>query len=210
MNITEWMQLLGRQIVETEWLQWLAVALAVTEVLLARVNNVMLYPAGLGATALSVYILFNAGLYAECLLNMYYVVMSIYGWWLWIKKKHRPALPVTFTTRGEWKLVIMMTALLFVLLAFLLQIFTDSDVPYADAWVTATAWTGMWLLARRKVENWLMLNISNAFAIPLLVHKDLPLYALLTLFLFIVAINGYFKWRRIAQENIVNGYSISH
>ena len=210
MNISEWMQLLGRQIVETEWLQWLAVALAVTEVLLARVNNVMLYPAGLGSTALSVYILFHAGLYAESLLNMYYVVMSIYGWWLWIKKKHRPALPVTFATRTEWRTVIMMTALLFGLLSVLLQAFTPSTVPYADAWVTATAWMGMWLLARRKVENWIMLNISNAFAIPLLIHKDLPLYALLTLFLFIVAINGYFKWRRIAQENSVNGYSISH
>jgi len=69
-----------------------------------------------------------------------------------------------------------------------------------DAWVSATAWAGMWLLAKRKIENWILLNVSNAFAIPLLLYKQLPLFAALTLFLFIVAIFGYYQWRKLVRE----------
>jgi nicotinamide mononucleotide transporter len=73
-------------------------------------------------------------------------------------------------------------------------------VPAFDAFVSATAWAGMWLLAKRKLENWILLNISNAVAIPLLFYKGLSLYALLTVFLFVIAIQGYFKWKRIIDE----------
>jgi nicotinamide mononucleotide transporter len=92
----------------------------------------------------------------------------------------------------------------------MLKYYTDSTVPYWDAWVSATAWAGMWLLAKRKIENWILLNISNAFAIPLLFHKNLPLYALLTLFLFIVAVQGYFKWNKILkQEKVPDAVSLT-
>jgi nicotinamide mononucleotide transporter len=74
-----------------------------------------------------------------------------------------------------------------------------------DAWVSATAWAGMWLLAKRKIENWILLNISNAFAIPLLFYKQLPLYALLTAFLFIVAVLGYFDWMKILKQKNETG-----
>jgi nicotinamide mononucleotide transporter len=80
--------------------------------------------------------------------------------------------------------------------------FTKSDVPGWDAWVSSTAWAGMWLLAKRKVENWLLLNISNAFAIPLLFMKDLPLFAVLTIILFLVACKGYFDWMKKARNNM--------
>ena len=77
---------------------------------------------------------------------------------------------------------------------FLLKRYTDSDVPAWDAWVSATAWAGTWLLAQRKIENWVLLNVSNLFAVPLLFHKKLPLFAGLTIILFIVACVGYFDW----------------
>ena len=92
-------------------------------------------------------------------------------------------------------------------LYIILKYFTPSTVPHWDALVSATAWAGMWLLARRKVENWILLNISNAFAIPLLFQKALPLYGLLTIFLFIVAVQGYYSWRKkINQDNDVSRY----
>jgi nicotinamide mononucleotide transporter len=69
-----------------------------------------------------------------------------------------------------------------------------------DSFVAATAWAGMWLLAKRKLENWVLLNISNIVAIPLLFYKHLPLNALLTLFLFIVAVMGYFRWKKIMRK----------
>jgi nicotinamide mononucleotide transporter len=87
-----------------------------------------------------------------------------------------------------------------VLLYTVLVNFTDSTVPLADSWVSATAWAGMWLLAKRKIENWILLNISNAFAIPLLLYKQLPLYAALTLFLFVIAILGYIDWNKTLKQ----------
>ena len=196
----QWTHLLLQQLTGTGLLQWLALLLGVAEVLFARANKIWLYPTGLAATALSVFILFGAGLYAECLLNSYYVIMSIYGWWYWVKKKNLPSVKVSYTNRKEWVICFLIVLGGFGLLSTFLKNFTSSTVPYWDAWVSATAWAGMWLLAKRKVENWILLNLSNIFAIPLLFYKQLPLYALLTFFLFIIAIQGYMKWNKMARK----------
>lgn len=199
MNFSEWFVLLGQQLADTPFIQWLALALGVSEVLFAKANKIWLYPTGIVATGLSIYILFTAGLYAECLLSCYYIVMSVYGWWYWVKKKNEPPIKITRSHRQDWITVLLIVVVGFGLLSFTLKNFTDSTVPFWDAWVSATAWAGMWLLAKRKLENWILLNVSNIFAIPLLFHKQLPLYAGLTLFLFIVAVFGYFKWKRILK-----------
>jgi nicotinamide mononucleotide transporter len=195
-----WINLLLQQLADTSWIEWLAVGFGVAEVLLARANKVTLYPAGIVATLLSTYLFFISGLYAESLLNLYYIVMSIYGWRYWIRKKDKPSVPITFTNKKEWYTVLYIVAGGFLVLYITLKNFTPSTVPLCDAFVSATAWAGMWLLAKRKVENWLLLNISNAVAIPLLFYKHLPLYAALNLFLFIVAVQGYFKWKKLAKK----------
>jgi nicotinamide mononucleotide transporter len=196
MHWNEFWTIFRQQIAETDFLQWVAIVFGVAEVLLARVNNILLYPAGIISTALTMCILFVAGLYAESLLNGYYLIMSIYGWWFWARRKDRPPLPITRTTRSEWLVVLAIVAGGFALLYFLLSRFTPSTVPGWDAWVSATAWAGTWLLARRKLENWVLLNVSNIFAIPLLFYKQLALFSALTLFLFIIAVLGYFDWRK--------------
>jgi len=193
-------QLFWKEIIQTHWLQWLAVGLGIAEVLFAKANKIWLYPTGIVSVLLSAFILFEAGLYAECLLNGYYLGMSMYGWWYWIKKKDQPAIKITRCSSKDWTTVAIITIAGFALLSFLLKNFTPSNVPYMDAWISATAWAGMWLLAKRKIENWILLNVSNAFAVPLLIYKQLPLYALLTIFLFIVAIQGYIKWYKILNE----------
>ncbi len=206
MNLQEWWHLLMQQISQTDGLQWVAVALGVAEVLYAKANKIALYPIGIAGTLLSIYILYKAGLFAESLLNGYYVAMSIYGWWYWIQKKNEPPVKATYCDTREWIMVGGIVLGGSVLLSILLRYITPSTVPVWDAWVSATAWAGMWLLAKRKIENWILLNVSNAFAIPLLMYKQLPLYAGLTLFLFIVAIQGYFQWRKIirSENNVTN------
>ena len=200
MTLLYWINLLMQQLAQTSWIEWLAVGFGVAEVLLARSNKVALYPAGIAATLLSTYLFFISGLYAESLLNVYYIIMSIYGWWYWVKKKDKPPVPITFTNKKEWGIVFSIVAGGFLVLYITLKNFTPSTVPFLDAFVSATAWAGMWLLAKRKVENWILLNISNAVAIPLLFYKDLPLYAALTIFLFIVAVQGYFKWKKLVKK----------
>jgi len=204
MNLQDWWHLLVKQILETGLLVWISVLLSVAEVLFAKANKIWLYPTGIAGTLLAIYILFVAGLFAECLLNGYYVVMSIYGWWYWVRKKNSPPVNITYCTAKEWLQVIVFTIGVFVLLDILLKKFTSSTVPLMDAWVSATAWVGMWLLAKRKIENWILLNISNIFAIPLLFYKQLALYSVLTIFLFIVAIFGYIEWRKIVKGESIN------
>ena len=175
-------------------LQWVAVVFGVAEVLLAWKNKILLYPAGIISTVLTIYIYAASKLYAESVLNGYYFVMSVYGWWHWHKRRNEPPLPVTRTNRSEWQVTAAIVAGGFVIQYFLLRRYTDSTVPAWDAWVSATAWAGTWLLARRKIENWLLLNVSNIFAIPLLFYKHLPLFAVLTIILFVVACFGYVDW----------------
>jgi len=181
-------------------LQWLGVGFGVAEVLLAKANKVLLYPCGIVSILITLYMLYEAGLYAEILLNAYYLLMSIYGWYYWLRKQGNNDTPITFSTIKDQKVCLVILLVGFPLLWLTLKFFTDSTVPIWDAWVSITAWVGMWLLARRKIENWIWLNISNAFAIPLLLHKDLVLYALLTLFLFFVALFGYFSWKSKLNE----------
>ncbi len=198
--MSHWINLFLHQLRETSWIEWLAVAFGIAEVLLAKANKVALYPAGIAGTLLSIYLFVTSGLYAESLLNLYYVMMSIYGWWYWIKKKNMPPVEITYANKKEWITVLSIVIGGFIILYVILKNFTPSTVPFWDAFVSATAWAGMWLLAKRKIENWILLNISNAVAIPLLFYKHLILYAALTIFLFIVAIQGYLKWRKIVKK----------
>lgn len=197
-----WLQLFLEQIRETGWLQWMAVIFGVAEVLLAKRNNVLLYPAGLISTGLSIILLLEAQLYAETLLSIYYIVISIYGWWFWIKKRDQPPVKISYSGAKDWIITLSITFGGWLVLYLVLKNFTPSNVPAWDAFVSASAWAGTWLLTRRKIENWIILNVSNLFAIPLLFYKNLPMFALLTLFLFVVAIFGYFDWKKIYQHNL--------
>jgi nicotinamide mononucleotide transporter len=200
MHLSEEWQVFIQQIATTDLLQWLAVILSIAEVFFAKANNIWLYPTGIAGTLLAIYILFVSGLYAESMLNGYYVVMSVYGWWFWRKKKNQPAVIVSYCAKKDWVRVLLISLVGCLTLYILLKQFTNSTVPLYDAWVSATAWAGMWLLAKRKIENWLLLNISNAFAIPLLLYKQLPLFAVLTMILFVIAIFGYYDWRQIIRK----------
>jgi nicotinamide mononucleotide transporter len=204
MDLHQWLQLFITQLHQTTLWEWAAVLLGIAEVLLAKVNNIWLYPTGIAGTIIGIYVLLIAGLYAESALSVYYIVMSVYGWVYWIKKRDEPPVKISWATRQEWIVTTIIVIAGWLIFYVLLKKFTTSNVPVWDAWVSSTAWAGMWLLARRKLENWILLNISNLFAIPLLCYKHLIMFAALTLFLFIVAIFGFFEWRAIwKKENII-------
>lgn len=200
MDLKDWYVLLYDQLVKTSLIEWLAVGFGVSEVLLAKRNNIWLYPTGIISILLSMFMLMEVKLYAETLLNVYYLVMSIYGWLIWKKRAHHQALDISWSNGKELKIALLISSGGFLILYIVLKHFTDSDVPVWDAFVSATAWAGMWLLAKRKIENWIFLNVSNLFAIPLLIHKKLPMFAVLTAILFVVAIFGYYDWKKILTK----------
>lgn len=181
------------------WLEFVGVFFAVLQVLFAKANKVWLYPCGIISICITSYLYFEIHLYAEILLQLYYFIMSIYGWMLW-KNKNGEGAEISLSSNSEKRKSILIVIVTFFLLYFILIKHTNSDVPLWDAMVSAFAWAGMWLLAKRKIENWIYLNISNLISIPLLLHKGLILYTLLTLFLFIIAIFGYLDWKKLLKN----------
>jgi len=190
-----------QQLQQTSYPEIIAVLFGVVSVLLASVNHVALYPTGIISTAIFIYLMGSAGLYAEASLNAYYLIMSIYGWLQW-NKNHESENPaaISHNTPQDWMITALITGAGWMTLYAVLVKFTNSTVPAWDAVVSATAWAGMWLLAKHKIENWVLLNISNLISIPLLFAKGLAVTSLLTVFLFLVAVLGYFNWRNMYRK----------
>jgi nicotinamide mononucleotide transporter len=182
------------------YLEMIGVAFGVIQVHLAKKNSPWLYFFGIISVSITLFLLWKVGLYAEWILNIYYLVMSIYGWYLWIRKGNHAPVQASYATKRQWILSILAIVIGWPIISGVLLHFTSSEVALWDAWVSITACVGMWLLAKRKIENWIFLNISNAFAIPLLWQKGLILYAALTVYLFIIAILGYKEWRKLIRN----------
>ena len=183
------------------WLQAIGTTFGVVQVLLARKNNIDNYLFGIVAILISLWVLYQSKLYADIILNLYYLVMSIYGWFFWKFGKEKEETPISYSSKLEHLKALGIVLVCFTGMSYWLQFHTNSDVPLWDAGVSAFAWAGMWLMAKRKMENWIFLNISNAISIPLLFYKELYIYAGLTIFLFIVGTSGYFKWRKIVKAH---------
>jgi nicotinamide mononucleotide transporter len=182
-------------------LEWIGVFFNILQVLLAWKNKAINYIFGILGACITMYLCYNAQLFAEAGLNLYYVIMSVYGIILWLtKNENNEELPITFTNKIDWFKSLLIFSVALVTLIYILHRYTTSDVVIADALVSAFAWAGMWLMAKRKVENWLILNISNLLAIPLFIHKDMYLYAVLSVILFTVAMISYFDWRKLATK----------
>lgn len=194
---------------ELTWVEALGTAFGITQVLLARNNNVHNYLFGIVSILLGIYVLYNSKLYADILLSLYYFVMSIYGWVYWKFGKQREETRISVSSIDEHLRALGIVLGCFLLMAYWLSYHTNSDVPIWDSFVVAFAWAGMWLMAKRKLENWIYLNISNIICIPLLLYKGLYIYAGLTIFLFMVGTSGYLKWRRIVKNERQEQYRAS-
>jgi nicotinamide mononucleotide transporter len=141
-----------------------------------------------GLQPLSIYLLMEVQLYAESVLNVYYVVMSVYGWIYWVKKRDEPPVKITYSTKKEWviSLTISLAAGWCCMIKNLpAKYFTPSNVPVWDAFVSSTAWAGHVAAGPPKNGKLDFLNISNLFAVPLLFYKKLPMFGMLTIFLFV-------------------------
>lgn len=178
-----------------------AVIFGLLSVLFSRYNNILVYPTGIVSVIIYVWICFEYKLYADMGINAYYFVMSVYGWYVWSRKDgQRNLVPISTNNRKEHFISFALTAVIFVVLAYVLSSFTDSDVPYWDAATTSVACTGMWLMARRKVENWVAWIITDIISVPLYFYKGLPLTSFQFLIFTGLAIWGYYSWKKIIVE----------
>lgn len=153
---------------------------------------------GIIMPAIYIVVYYRAGLYADFGINIYYVLAGVYGLWAWrYGRKESEELPITRCPRNRYAILSLAFLVLLVGIYAILDRFTDSNVPWADSFTTALSIVGMYMLARKYVEQWLCWIVVDAVCVPLYIYKELTptaaLYALYT----IIAIAGYYKWKRL-------------
>jgi len=185
---------------QTTWPEFVAVGFGIASVLYSRKQNILVYPTGMVNTVLYTWFCFGWwGLYAEGSLNFYYTIMSIYGWVLWSRKAKSngaQTLQITKSSRKGWAEALLFFAVCFGVLWLVLARFTNSTVPMADAFASGSAYTGMWLMARKKLENWLWWMVTNLASIPLYFAKGAVFTSFQYVVFLILAIAGYAEWKK--------------
>lgn len=184
----------------TGLLEYLAVFAGIASVLLSRAENIWLYPIGLINTIIYIYLSFTGHLLGEASVNLFYTIVSIYGWWLWARKdqEHKKIVHITFSTKKEWLINTLLTALLYgviyLLLCYAKKAFAPGAIPWADAFASATAYMGMWLMARKKVESWVWWIATDLASIPLYYAKGYAFTSVQFLVFTVLAVMGLMSW----------------
>ena len=191
---------------ETGFMEYIAVFAGIISVWYSRKENILVYPTGLINTIIYIWLSFKGGLLGEASVNFYYTVMSIYGWILWTKKdqQQHTILKITSATKREWVQHLLFFAAFYIAIFFALtwlkKDFARGAIPWADAFASATAYTGMWLMAKKKVESWYWWIATNISSIPLYFVKHYVFTSVYYLILLIMAIFGLIEWIRRAKK----------
>ncbi len=185
-------------------LEFISTILQLASVWYAKKNNILVYPTGIVGVAIAVFVCFTAQLYADSVLNIFYVVMSIYGWYHWVLKKGDAyKYPISWCSKFEYITGTIFFVVGWAGIYFLLKNYTNSTVPILDSFVSSSAITAMWWMALRKIENWIAWIISDLVAIPLFFYKHLVLFAIMFLLFLVLAIAGLREWmKKYKAENV--------
>jgi len=191
-----------QQLLASSWLEITAVVFGLMSVWYSQQENILVYPTGMVSVLIYIYITFEYKLYADTGINGYYLIMSIYGWYHWTHAgDNATQIPISNNSYKENLTTIIIFMVSFLIIRYGLD-FTDSDVPSWDALTTSTAITGMWLMARKKIENWIAWIITDLISFPLYLYKGLPFTALQFLIFTFLAVWGYFSWGgKLKQQN---------
>lgn len=176
-----------------------AVLLGLASVWYAKQNKVAVYPTGMISTALFVYLLLKWGLIGDMLINAYYFIISIYGWYFWIQKREGETLhPISRIKRREVTLSVFLFLLSLGFVYTIYQLFAlwNGWTAYVDTFTTAIFFVGMWLMARRKIEHWLFWIVGDIISVPLYFHKGLTLTSLQYIIFTLIAFYGYRSWKK--------------
>lgn len=186
-----------------EILTYVAVVAGIISVWFSKKENILVYPVGLVNTIIFIYLSLKSDLLGEASVNLYYTIVSIYGWILWAKKDRElhPLIHITFSNKKEIinqvLFFMFFYAALFFSITYLKKYFPGA-IPWADALAAATAYTGMWLMAKKKVESWYWWIATNIASIPLYFVKDLEIISYYYIVLLVLALFGLKEWRKKA------------
>lgn len=194
---------LYQNLLDSTWLEAIAVFFGLLSVWFAKKENILVFPTGIISVLIYVYICFFAKLYADMGINFFYFVMSVYGWYNWTRKdENRKVIEIAKLKAREWGLTIFAMLVFFGILVYVLKNYTDSNVPIWDSITTSIFLVAMWLMAKKKIENWILWIVGDIISIPLYAYKGLVLSSFQFFVFLILAIAGYIEWRnKIKQQS---------
>ncbi|MCX8524501.1 nicotinamide riboside transporter PnuC [Chryseobacterium formosus] len=195
-----------------------AAVFGIVSVYLSILKNIWLYPTGIISTLIYVYILFNFGLLGDCMINIYYTIMSIYGWILWHKNSEDHIhVDVTYATNKEWiySVLLFILSIILVTVIYYYKPYIDNQFSmeganlgldhldwanWLDVATTSTFLVGMWLMAKRRVENWIFWILGDLICMPMFIYKGLGITSVQYLVFTGMAIMGYVSWTKSFKE----------
>lgn len=193
------MELVINWIVEN-YFELIAAGLGFIAISLQIKQNVWYWLVSIVMVSMYIYIYIGAKLYADMSLQVYYLVISFYGWYMWLygnkQNHHRSGLRVSAISGKMIKILSGIALFLFFFIAWILISFTNSDLPYWDSFTTALSFVATWMLARKMLENWLIWIVVDAVSVGIYVYKELYPTAVLFLVLTVLAFVGYKKWKK--------------
>lgn len=184
-------------------LEIIAVVFGILSVWFSKKNNILVYPTGMISTSIFTYLLFKWSLLGDMMINAYYFVMSVYGWYIWTRKVNNIVTPISKVSSPE---KITSLIIFFFSLSFVYGIYNYFDkwgsyTSYIDNFTTAIFFVAMWLMANRKIENWIFWIIGNIISIPLYFYKGLTFTSIQYIIFTVIAISGYYTWKKILDNS---------
>ncbi len=190
-------------LMDTSWLEFVAVVFGLMSVWFAKQEKILVYPTGIISVLIYIYICFNVKLFADAGINLFYFIMSVYGWYMWTRKTDKPPLKITFNTLKDWMITGGLFVFSLILIISLLKYFNGDDVeywstnvPYIDTFTTSVFIVAMLLMALKKVESWIFWIIGDVISVPLYTYKGLVFTSFQFLVFLILAVMGYVEWKR--------------
>ena len=180
-------------------LEFLAFSFGIISVIFAKKENILVYPTGIICTVITVYLLYKAQYFGDMMMNIYYSLMSIYGWWNWSRiENDKYLLKITRFSKNDLGLTVFLF-LLTVTITYAVYTFnlTEIKIPnYIDIFTSGIFFTAMWLMANKKLESWVFWIIGDVITVPLYAYRGLGMLSLQYIIFTIIAIQGYIEWKK--------------
>ncbi|HTG66828.1 MAG TPA: nicotinamide riboside transporter PnuC [Flavobacterium sp.] len=184
-------------------LEFIAFVCGILSVWFAKKENIWVYPIGLIATVITTYLLYLAGYLGDMMVNGYFAIMSIYGWYYWVKNGNQTNdFPITRTNIKE-KIIGIALFFLTIIVVFEIYTFFDYEIKkdnYIDIFTAGLFFTGMWYMAKKKIENWTLWIIGDFIVTPLYAYRGLGMLSLQYLIFTILAVSAYLEWKKILNN----------
>ncbi|RLD29052.1 MAG: nicotinamide riboside transporter PnuC [Bacteroidetes bacterium] len=186
-------------------LEAIAFVFGIMSVWYAKKANILVYPTGIICTIITVYILYVSEYFGDMMMNFYYSVMSIYGWWNWSRKKeNKLVVPISRTNQKE-KFIGILFFVITMIVTYMVYKAYDYELQianYIDVVTSGIFFTAMWYMANKKLENWTLWIIADIITIPLYAYRGLGMLSLQYLVFTIIAIQGYIEWKKNLNNNL--------